>query len=287
MKPELDYIKKLLVDCQAFDKPTFNIEDLIIAGFDYHDKRFEFHVVILNEQGFIEQDGGYPDIGLDKSAVGTYDQWSVLPLRLTSSGHQFAEALSNKDVWATIDRKHPNIGIATLRAVALKLLADQVQKSIASEPQVSSKAGNTIFIGHGKSPIWRELKDLLVDRLSLTVDEFNNVATAGIPTAERLETMLNAVAFAFLVMTAEDEQADGRLRARENVVHEVGLFQGKLGFKKAIVLLEDECEEFSNIHGLGQIRFPRGDISAKFEDIRRVLERERIIGGNRARRRLI
>jgi predicted nucleotide-binding protein len=62
-----------------------------------------------------------------------------------------------------------------------------------------------------------------------------------------------------------------------NVVHEVGLFQGRLGFSKAIVLIEDGCAEFSNIAGLGQIRFPKGKISAAFEDIRQVLEREGIL----------
>jgi len=51
--------------------------------------------------------------------------------------------------------------------------------------------------------------------------------------------MLDAAAFAFLILTAEDEQADGRLYARMNVVHEAGLFQGRLGFARAIVLLED------------------------------------------------
>ena len=40
----------------------------------------------------------------------------------------------------------------------------------------------------------------------------------------------------------------------------------RLGFNRAIVLLEDGCEEFSNITGLGQIRFPKGDITAKFEE---------------------
>jgi predicted nucleotide-binding protein len=78
-------------------------------------------------------------------------------------------------------------------------------------------------------------------------------------------------------MTGEDEQADGRIHARMNVVHEAGLFQGRLGFEKAIVLLEDGCEEFSNINGLGQIRFPKGNISAVFEDIRCVLERENLV----------
>jgi|SRR5271155_4413554 len=88
--------------------------------------------------------------------------------------------------------------------------------------------------------------------------------------------MLDAAAFASLIMTGEDEQADGKLHARLNVVHETGLFQGRLGFKKAIILLEEGCEEFSNIHGLGQIRFLRNNISSKFEEVRRVLEHERI-----------
>jgi predicted nucleotide-binding protein len=78
-------------------------------------------------------------------------------------------------------------------------------------------------------------------------------------------------------MTGEDEQVDGKLRARENVVHEVGLFQGRLGFGRAIIVLEEDCEEFSNIHGLGQIRFPKGNLKAVFEDIRAVLEREGLV----------
>lgn len=49
-------------------------------------------------------------------------------------------------------------------------------------------------------------------------------------------------------------------------------------FTRAIVLLEEGCEEFSNIAGLGQIRFPRGNISAVFEQIREVLEREEVLG---------
>ena len=57
-----------------------------------------------------------------------------------------------------------------------------------------------------------------------------------------------------------------------NVIHEAGLFQGRLGFLKAIILLEQGCEEFSNIHGLGQIRFPKGNLSAKFQEIRELLE---------------
>lgn len=81
-----------------------------------------------------------------------------------------------------------------------------------------------------------------------------------------------SASFAFLVLTGEDERNDKTTQARMNVIHETGLFQGRLGFSKAIVLLEEDCAEFSNIHGLTQIRFPKGNIQAKFEEIRRTLE---------------
>ncbi len=89
--------------------------------------------------------------------------------------------------------------------------------------------------------------------------------------------MSDSAAIAFLIMNSEDEQPDGKLHARLNVVYEAGLFQGKHGFTRATVLLEDGCAEFSNIHGLRQVRFPKDNIAAAFEEIRAVLEREGII----------
>jgi predicted nucleotide-binding protein len=139
-------------------------------------------------------------------------------------------------------------------------------------------SGTSIFIGHGGSHVWRDLKDFVKDRLHLPYEEFNRVSVAGTTHITRLSEMLDSAAIAFIILTGEDEQTDGKMRARMNAIHEAGLFQGHLGFNKAIVLLEDGCEAFSNIDGLGQIRFPKGDIGAKFEEIRRVLEREGIIG---------
>lgn len=143
--------------------------------------------------------------------------------------------------------------------------------------EISKVSGKKIFIGHGGSFVWRDLKDFLQERLRLPWDEFNRGPVAGMANTERLSQMLDDAAMAFLVMTAEDEQKDMKMNARLNVVHEAGLFQGRLGFRKAIVLLEEGCEEFSNIQGLIQIRFPKGDISARFEKIREILEREELI----------
>ncbi|MBT5868167.1 MAG: hypothetical protein HOH38_04950 [Nitrospinaceae bacterium] len=141
----------------------------------------------------------------------------------------------------------------------------------------SNEVGTNIFIGHGSSSMWMELKDFIKDRLHLPWDEFNRVPVAGITNIARLSEMLDSAAIAFLIMTGEDEQADGKVNARMNVVHEAGLFQGRLGFTRSIILLEEGCEEFSNIEGLGQIRFSKGNIKGAFEEVRKVLEREEIL----------
>ena len=134
-----------------------------------------------------------------------------------------------------------------------------------------------VFIGHGKSPAWKRLKTFLVQKLKLEYEEFNRVSAAGKSTQQRLTTMLNRCGFAFLVFTAEDTHKDKTQHARENVIHEAGFFQGRLGWDKAIILLEEGCKEFSKIHGLTQIRFPKGKIEKEFKEVRRVLTREGVI----------
>lgn len=163
----------------------------------------------------------------------------------------------------------------------LAKIAKRVRTYLSNRPKartmLQQKAGTRVFIGHGRSGAWLELKNYIQDRLGLQCDDFNRQATAGITTTSRLLTMLDSACFAFLVLTAEDEQKDEKMHARLNVVHEAGLFQGKLGFEKAIVMLENGCEEFSNIHGLGQIRFDKGKIGGSFHEVTDTLKREGIL----------
>jgi len=145
---------------------------------------------------------------------------------------------------------------------------------------ISKISKGKIFIGHGRSPDWKDLREFLRERLNLECDDFEATPPAGKSIKERLSEMLSDARFAFLVMTAEEARVDASghtsQHARENVVHEAGLFQGKLGFDRAIILLEEGCGEFSNKSGLIHISFRRGEISSSFEEIRRVLEREGI-----------
>jgi predicted nucleotide-binding protein len=122
--------------------------------------------------------------------------------------------------------------------------------------------------------LWKELKDHLHEKHGYAVEAYEIGSRAGHAIRDILEEMLDESSFALLVMTGDDETKDGRLLARQNVVHEAGLFQGRLGFSQAIILLEDGTEEFSNIAGLQQIRFPKGKIRETFGDVLAVLKHE-------------
>lgn len=131
-----------------------------------------------------------------------------------------------------------------------------------------------VFIGHGRSLQWRELRDHLQDQHDIEVVAYEVEPRAGRNIRDILETMLAESNVAILVMTGEDEDTEGQRRARDNVIHELGLFQGHLGFDRAIVLLEEGTTEFSNIQGMQQIRYPRGNIRETFGDVVATLRRE-------------
>jgi predicted nucleotide-binding protein len=131
-----------------------------------------------------------------------------------------------------------------------------------------------VFIGHGRSRAWRDLKDHLQDQHGVQVVAYETGARAGHTIRDILEDLVEASTFALLVLTAEDEQADGALRARQNVIHETGLFQGALGFSRAIMLVEQGVEDFSNVDGIQQIRFAAGNIRETFGDVLATLRRE-------------
>ncbi|MCK4306425.1 MAG: nucleotide-binding protein, partial [Candidatus Eisenbacteria sp.] len=118
------------------------------------------------------------------------------------------------------------------------------RKSTSSLPMlwpVQAPRNRRVFIGHGRSRVWTDLRDFLRDWLGLEPEEFNRESPAGRSTQERLMEMLDSCDFAFIVLTAEDQHADGTSHPRLNCAHELGLFQGRLGQRLAIPLVEDGC----------------------------------------------
>lgn len=146
---------------------------------------------------------------------------------------------------------------------------------VPREPDKPDEKGEAkVFIGHGRSAQWNDLKDHLHEKHGYVIEAYEIGSRAGHTIRDILEEMLRTSSVALLVMTGEDKDQDGKLHPRENVVHETRLFQGRLGFSRAAILLEDGTQEFSNIHGIQQIRFAKGNIKEAFGDVLAFLKRE-------------
>lgn len=155
------------------------------------------------------------------------------------------------------------------------IFEEDLPKARLADPEAAIERSVSIFIGHGRDPSWRDLKDHLQDQHGFTVTAYEIGVRAGYSIQEVLEEMVNAASFALLIHTGEDEAGAGDLlQARQNVVHETGLFQGRLGFRRAVILREDGCQGFSNVVGTGELRFAKGNIREVFGDVLATIYRE-------------
>ena len=91
MKIDQDYMKKLLEACQASEKPTFDIEGLETAGFDYNNQQFEFHMMILTDQGFIARDDRHMTNVEGVFVAGDMRSGASLVVRAIGDGMQTAQ----------------------------------------------------------------------------------------------------------------------------------------------------------------------------------------------------
>lgn len=134
-----------------------------------------------------------------------------------------------------------------------------------------------VFIGHGRSKLWARLQLFLQNELGVKTVFYESESRVGESIVPILQKMLDQASFAVLVLTAEDQAEKGMKRARQNVIHEAGLFQGRLGFEKAILLVQRGIEGFTNVDGLQHIPFANENIEEAFYQLQRALKEKGII----------
>lgn len=77
---------------------------------------------------------------------------------------------------------------------------------------------------------------------------------------------------AVIVMTGDDTADESEARVRENVMHEIGYFQGKYGRNMVVLLHEENVNIPTNLQGVVYIPFPKGLVSAGFHVLQRELK---------------
>lgn len=144
-------------------------------------------------------------------------------------------------------------------------------KNLVFESQQNIIGPPRVFISHGNSEGWREVQSYIERDIGLETLELAQEANRGRTVLQKLEEESNRCSYAVVVMTGDDRTEDGTVRARENVMHEIGFFQGKFGLPNVCLLYEEGTNIPSNIHGLVYIPFPSGMVKATFGDLTREL----------------
>ncbi len=242
--------------------------------------------VIFDSQTFFEldkalgQENKYSTLAVDfDDARWSYDTFAEF-LAATDQGKATLSVTSSdgkRYVWAHSGELGTNVTVTAPTRSEIESIFSVFDKNsercrVPEEEETESPP--KVFIGHGRNQQWRDLKDHLHEKHGYAIVAYEIGSRAGHAVRDILEEMLDESSFALLVMTGEDRTRIGRFRARQNVVHEAGLFQGHLGFSRAIILREKGTEEFSNLAGLQEIRFPKGRIAETFGEVLAVLKRE-------------
>lgn len=128
-----------------------------------------------------------------------------------------------------------------------------------------------IFISHGRSKEWYKVQAFIERDIKLETLELAQEPILGRTVLQKLNDEAGRCGYAVIVMTGDDIIGD-EVRARENVMHEIGFFQGMYGLQNVTLLHEEGVNIPSNIHGLVYIPFPKDTVEATFGALMRELK---------------
>lgn len=147
-------------------------------------------------------------------------------------------------------------------ATSIEQVLEVRAHSELAAPAQAQSALRRVFISHGRAPDWREIQAYIEKDIGLDSLELAQEPNQGRTILAKLADSAGRCDSAVIVMTGDDLDADGQSKARENVIHEIGYFQGRYGLDRVVLLHEDGVNIPSNIHGVVYTPFAKGAISA-------------------------
>ena len=167
--------------------------------------------------------------------------------------------------WVENYRQSMNVSINSLKGIYERLeLYDDYSETSQRTPgneDISDNSthilGEEVFIIHGRNEAAKHAIARFVERLGLKAIILDEQPDDGLTIIEKLEREAQNVGFAIAALTPDDvgalkDEADEqlKLRARQNVIFELGYFMGKLGRPRVCLLIEGELENPSDLDGL-------------------------------------
>ena len=102
-----------------------------------------------------------------------------------------------------------------------------------------------------------------------------------------LADMLDRAAFAILLLTGEDPTPKSGMRARQNVVHELGLFRGRLGFDKVVLIRDIDIEPPTNIDGWQSVILRRDNIPETLRELEAAMRKAGLLHRDPSQRPIV
>ena len=176
----------------------------------------------------------------------------------------------------------------TAMADTIEERADTIEEIEKSRAVYLPPGGDKVFIIHGHAEDkWRELRDLLEDKLGLKgrVIVLKEEASQLKAVISKFEEYAKQCCYGFALVTPDDEvkkdkikkQATEYRQARPNVIFEIGWFYGRFGPSRLCILKQTGTEIPSDLAGVVTLEFDR-DVEEKYIRIKQELETARVLG---------
>jgi len=138
-----------------------------------------------------------------------------------------------------------------------------------SENCISDKLkSDKIFIVHGKNDAMKLAVARVITQLNLNPIILHEQPNKGRTIIEKFERLSANISFAIVLLSADDLMSDGKHRARQNVILELGYFIAKLGRENVIALYDTSSNEIeipSDITGVLYEPYDKPDGAWQFE----------------------
>ena len=165
----------------------------------------------------------------------------------------------------------------TIWADTLEERAEAIEEIDRSRHIYLPPAGDKVFIIHGHAEDkWRELRDLLEDKLGLEgrVVVLREEASQSKVVIEKFEEHAKQCCYGFALVTPDDKvkkQDTAYRQARPNVLFEIGWFYGRLGPSRLCILKRAGTEIPSDLSGVVTLEFDTA-VSEDYLQIKQELE---------------
>lgn len=250
--PEIEELITSLLDPHEYFDSEYNLLDIV---------NFLNNYLRFDDYEIVDHDGYYKIYDRRKPAnTPKIFKGEVKTCRLAPSGRSNIITMSNNEVFYTnIDELfEPGISIFA-EALLYKNTENyfsghyEVRKVPnedihVNDPLERKEVGmdkvDKVFIIHGHDSEMKTNVQLLLSRAKVTDVVLHECADKGRNIIDKLIEETYGATYAIALLSPDDKLEDGSIRARKNVILEIGFFLGRLGKQNVRLLVKDERSRY-------------------------------------------